>query len=315
MKAHHLIVAAAVLVLSGVSNAFADCASSPWSSSASGVFTVVCPKVGVGTSTPGAVFHAFENVNGNSFLMIENTNTGLSAAGILRAKSDVATVNFQAHGSGRSTLSRFGVPLAGWNEFLSVAGNGLAIGTLGTTPLVLGTSNLARVTVLADGSVGIGTATPTATLEVNGTIKATTVIGAVYQDVAEWVPATDDVVPGTVVVLNVNENNQVTASTTAYDTKVAGVVSAQPGMILGEGSSSKEMIATFGRVKVHVTASNGPIAIGDLLVTSDVPGKAMRSEPLNLSGAKIHRPGTLIGKALEPLPKGEGEILVLLSMQ
>lgn len=314
MKAHHLIVAASLLILSAAPSALADCASSPWSSSASGVFTIVCPKVGVGTATPGALLHVFENANANSFLMIENTNTGLSAAGVLRAKSDVATVNFQAHGSGR-TISRFGVPLAAWNEFLSVSGNGLAIGTLGGTPLVLGTSSLARITILGDGKVGIGVAAPTEALEVNGSIKATTVIGAVYQDVAEWVPSTTDVTPGTVVVLNADRNNEVTASTTPYDTKVAGVVSAQPGMILGEASASKEMVATFGRVKVHVTASNGPIKVGDLLVTSNMPGVAMRSEPLDVAGAKIHRPGTLIGKALEPLASGEGDILVLLSMQ
>jgi len=42
---------------------------------------------------------------------------------------------------------------------------------------------------------------------------------------------------------------------------------------------------------------------------------AMFSEPVELSGIKFHRPGTLIGKALEPLPNGEGEILVLLSLQ
>jgi hypothetical protein len=41
----------------------------------------------------------------------------------------------------------------------------------------------------------------------------------------------------------------------------------------------------------------------------------MFSEPLDLGGTKIHRPGTLNGKALEPLPTGEGEILVLLSLQ
>ena len=58
-----------------------------------------------------------------------------------------------------------------------------------------------------------------------------------------------------------------------------------------------------------------PVAIGDLLVTSDRPGMAMKSDPLDLGGVKIHRPGTLIGKALEPLPTGQGEILVLLSLQ
>lgn len=75
------------------------------------------------------------------------------------------------------------------------------------------------------------------------------------------------------------------------------------------------MVATTGRVRVKVDASNGPIRVGDLLVTSDKEGIAMRSQPLDLGGTPIHRPGTLIGKALEPLEKGVGEILVLLSLQ
>jgi len=58
-----------------------------------------------------------------------------------------------------------------------------------------------------------------------------------------------------------------------------------------------------------------PIHVGDLLVTSDVPGIAMKSQPVNLSGIEIHCSGALIGKALESLGKGKGEILVLLSLQ
>jgi hypothetical protein len=41
----------------------------------------------------------------------------------------------------------------------------------------------------------------------------------------------------------------------------------------------------------------------------------MRSEPVSFGGVAMHRPGTIIGKALEPLEKGTGEILVLLSLQ
>ena len=297
-------------------NAFADCLTTPWTSdNTNGVYTTQCAKAGVGTSTPNSKFHVLDNVDANSILQIENPNAGLSAVAALRAKSDVASVNFESHGSGR-TISRFGVTLAGWNEFLTAQGNGLVIGTApGAGALVLGTNSLARITVLTDGKVGIGTATPTATLEVNGTIKATTVLGAAYQDFAEWVPATADLAPGTVVVLNASRTNEVMASINPYDTTVAGVVSAQPGVVLGVEAPSKEMIATTGRVKVHVTAENGAIHVGDLLVTSNKAGMAMRSEPLDLGGAKIHRPGTLIGKALEPLDKGDGEILVLLSMQ
>jgi hypothetical protein len=41
----------------------------------------------------------------------------------------------------------------------------------------------------------------------------------------------------------------------------------------------------------------------------------MKSLPIEVGGVRMHRPGTLIGKALEPLAGGTGEILVLLSLQ
>lgn len=140
-------------------------------------------------------------------------------------------------------------------------------------------------------------------------------IQATYQDVAEWVPATTDLTPGTVVVLNGARNNEVMASSTPYDTMVAGVVSEQPGLSLGIPGEGKEQIATTGRVKVRVDARTAPIRVGDLLVTSPIAGTAMKSEPMDINGRKFHQPGTIIGKALEPLESGVGEILVLLSMQ
>jgi hypothetical protein len=104
-------------------------------------------------------------------------------------------------------------------------------------------------------------------------------------------------------------------SATPYDTRVAGVVSAMPGIVLGEAGAGKVKVATTGRVKVRVDATSSPVEVGDLLVTSEKQGTAMRSVPIDLGGIAIHRPGTLIGKALEPLAQGEGEILVLLSLQ
>lgn len=140
-------------------------------------------------------------------------------------------------------------------------------------------------------------------------------IAAKYQDLAEWVPAADDLAPATVVVVDPAADNTVGASTGPYQTSVAGVVSAQPGILLGEAGDSNAKVATTGRVKVRVDATRAAIMPGDLLVTGIEPGTAMRSEEVDLGGVKIHRPGTIIGKALEPLASGKREILVLLSLQ
>jgi len=154
-----------------------------------------------------------------------------------------------------------------------------------------------------------------AEMRTNVAERADHALPAKYQDVAEWVPSSEQIPAGTVVVLDSTKSNQVIASTICYDTRVAGVVSEQPGIALGEKGESKVLVATTGRVRMKVDATRAPIHIGDLLVTSDVPGVAMKSEPVNLGGVQIHRPGTLIGKALEPLEKGSGTILVLLSLQ
>lgn len=178
-----------------------------------------------------------------------------------------------------------------------------------------------KLTVAHSGNVGIGTTSPQAKLDVQGNvsvtgdISATGSITAYNQDVAEWVPSRHKLAAGTVVVLDPEQSNNVMASASAYDTRVAGVVSAAPGVILGKGGEGKVMVATTGRVKVKVDATRAPIRVGDLLVTSDIAGVAMKSEAVNIGGVQLHRPGTLIGKALEPLAKGESEILVLLSLQ
>jgi len=212
---------------------------------------------------------------------------------------------------------------AGDNSIIAYSSSlpGIAIGSGTTTDqVIINAGGYERARILTNGNVGIGKTDPGYKLDVNGTINSNSTITAnnivaKYQDVAEWVPASEKLTAGTVVVLDSTKSNQVTSSTVSYDTRVAGVVSEQPGIALGEKSDRKVLVATTGRVKVKVDVSKGAIHIGDLLVTSDVPGVAMRSEPVEFAGRKMHMPGTLIGKALEPLEKGKGEILVLLSLQ
>lgn len=109
-----------------------------------------------------------------------------------------------------------------------------------------------------------------------------------------------------VAVISKREDLTLTKSRRKFDTKVAGVISESPKIYLRSFPGLKPL-ALAGIVKCKVTAENGPIKNGDLLVTSAKPGHAMRAD------AKQIRPGMLIGSALEPLTEGSGTIYILVN--
>lgn len=131
-------------------------------------------------------------------------------------------------------------------------------------------------------------------LNYNGYFYATRVYNAVYNDYAEYFEKGDKTVePGDVIVCSEDNDNEYIKSNGAYSNLVVGVCSDSYGHILGgEGKESDEdnfiPLGLSGRVNVKVV---GDINKGDLLVTSDIPGVAMKSEK--------YIPGTVIGKALE----------------
>jgi len=174
--------------------------------------------------------------------------------------------------SGSSTLNAVLGLYTGGTERVFLAGL-----TDSSLSIQLGGSEYARFN---QTGFGIGTSTPASKLHVVGDVTVTGNIAAKYQDVAEWVRVREHVPPGTVVVINDGETNLVESSKRRYDTAVAGVVSGQPGISLGEKGADKVLVAQSGRVRVKVDASYGAVRAGDLLVTSSTPGYAMRSAPL-----------------------------------
>lgn len=112
-------------------------------------------NVGIGTASPSEKLHVSDSADANTISLVQNTNAaGLSAAGVLQAKADTAVTSLIAHGTAR-TITRFGQTLGGWSEALNAAGNGLIVGTLGNTPLILGTNSVARMTISNTGAITV----------------------------------------------------------------------------------------------------------------------------------------------------------------
>ena len=119
--------------------------------------------------------------------------------------------------------------------------------------------------------------------------------------------------PGTVLVIDPENPGELAISTRAYDRKVAGIVAGAKGLGSGVrlgGGEFDQDVALAGRVYCNVVATDQPIEPGDLLTTSDLEGFAMKI------GDYTRAQGAILGKAMEPLAKGErGQILVLVTLQ
>jgi hypothetical protein len=117
---------------------------------------------------------------------------------------------------------------------------------------------------------------------------------------------------GTVMVLC--DEGALQSSQTAYDKRVAGVISGagdfKPGLILDKKPTGRprQPVALMGKVFCKADARYGAIEAGDLLTTSDTPGHAMKAaDPMQAFGA-------VVGKALRGLPEGQGLIPILVSL-
>lgn len=135
-------------------------------------------------------------------------------------------------------------------------------------------------------------------------------------DFAEALPVKGtqaDYAPGDVLVIDENSQNRLTRTAQPYSTLVAGIYSTKPGILGGsrmeKGTQTDVPLAVVGIVPCKVTSANGAIKTGDLLVTSDKAGYAMKGTD------RSRMVGAVVGKALEPLPKGEATIRVLVTLQ
>jgi hypothetical protein len=122
--------------------------------------------------------------------------------------------------------------------------------------------------------------------------------------------------PGDVLEIDPAADRHLALSHHAYSTLVAGIYSTKPGILATpramddpEIQASEVPLAVVGIVPCKVTAENGAIARGDLLVASSRPGYAMKGTD------RSQMLGAVVGKALQPLQQGTGVIQVLVTLQ
>jgi len=185
-----------------------------------------------------------------------------------------------------------------------------------------------RMRVDVNGNVGIGTTSPGATLEVNGTLRfsgdaAGTVQATAWTgvlcggDYAESVDVSGDLKhyePGDVLIIDPDHPEGFTKSALPYSIAVAGIYSSKPGVV-GRKSTDPDKIKTeipmamIGIVPTKVSAENGPIRRGDLLVSSATPGYAMKGTD------RSRMLGAVVGKAMGSSDSDKGVIDVLVTLQ
>lgn len=120
--------------------------------------------------------------------------------------------------------------------------------------------------------------------------------------------------PGDLLIVDTTGKRQMKLSTEPYSTLVAGIYSTKPGVLatahkMNEKAANEIPLAIVGIVPCKVSAENGPIQPGDLLVTSATPGHAMKGTD------RARLVGAVVGKALEALNEGKGTIQVLVTLQ
>jgi hypothetical protein len=194
------------------------------------------------------------------------------------------TVTSVSGGAGLTgTVTTSGSLAVGAGSYINVNADDVAVDAT--------SSNTANKVVARDGSgnFSAGVITATATQ-------------ARYADLAEKYASDQNYQPGTVVVFG--GEKEITVTDHQHSPRVAGVISTDPAYKMNCEADGL-YVALRGRVPCKVI---GPVAKGDVLITSDRPGFAMTASDPAFVGAAC-----IVGKALQDHPtpsEGVVEIVV-----
>ena len=265
-----------------------------WTVSGDNMYSAVPGNVGIGNTSPSAKLGVQDNTTSGSALAVYSPNFIGGATGPFNWDSQVVSVAAGAPTAGGDVLE------------LSVSGSASTTAQFISCDIQEFMSfDDMKFWVNVDGEV-----------YADGTFH---LLGSDFAELVEVTSGSRSVTPGDVVVIDPAARASIVRSDKARSSLVAGIYSTDPGICASEREWDNHTIssmaddfneiplAVVGIVPCKVSAENGPIRPGDLLVTSDTPGHAMRDDNPAV--------GTVLGKALESMDYGTGEIKVLVTLQ
>lgn len=287
-------------------------------SNSASIFLNQFGRVGIGTTSPGAKVDIWAGSEGQAAPVTSLLIEGPNAPTNFNSAQEISW-SFHSAGSSRIRAFRGG----SWDTYLQFLTNSDGQGS--DTPQV-------RMHIDQSGRVGIGTTSPERTLHIKGDVQidgnlyfstnqqpqSAPYAGSACQggDYAESIDVTGDrtnYTPGDVLVIDPDNPGKFLKSVEPYSTAVMGIYSTKPGVLgrrqLTEKSPDEVPMAMVGIVPTKVSAENGPIRPGDLLVSSSTPGYAMKGTD------RSKMLGAVLGKALASLESGRGLIEVGVTLQ
>ncbi len=256
-----------------------------------------------------AVEGILSGTSGNGFAVLGvGTAGGPGIGGMVEATSGTTNAIYASVKSAAGTgiiVNAIGMPC---NPFCSVGGGTgetITVGTGGT--LLTGqvenssyvTSPVFRVNAAGKGYFDGGTQTG----------------GADFAESVDVEGVSSSYSPGDLMTVDPDHDRQFRLVTEPYSTLVAGIYATKPGVLATPHTmddahlASEVPLAIVGIVPCKVTAENGAIRRGDLLVSSSRSGYAMKGTDRNRMF------GAVVGKALGSLESGSGVVEVLVTLQ
>ena len=311
-----------------------------------GLYTNATPSLvigdgGYGFSAAGGALYEYDP--GNGMYIAHRLGIGTtSPAGLLDIHNPTASggvifaaANIDPNGYTMPNLANTGKMLIGWNrsgyrgEFDFIA-NRAAGGSGGygfwdytnagaVNNLMMLNTNGAGAMLEVNGSVKLTSGAGASMTYSDGTVQSTAWTGVLTGgDYAESVNVSgvrNEYEPGDVLVIDPASEGKFLKSSVPYSTSVTGIYSTKPGVVGRRQHTTQEHMkeevpmAMTGIVPTKVSAENGPIKPGDLLVTSSKVGYAMKGTD------RSQMLGAVIGKAIGHLDAGVGTIEAVVTLQ